>query len=142
MSININQIPLNPAGAIELNLRPCDYCEISWVCYASGKQETCYDTCEYLKQYAKEKAMKDSKIPFNGGQNITYRELIKHCPFRYGEVIIDVQPMNHSDKLAKHLNADGKITMNPTGCQHPNKINDYCSSECPHLNREDIEIRT
>ena len=64
---------------------------------------------------------------------MTLRDVMKDCPHRKGEVVLDVQPMNHLDKLAKHLNKYGKITMHVTGCQHSDRLNDYCSSACPSL---------
>jgi len=67
------------------------------------------------------------------GEDMTLRDVIQYCSHRKGKFAMDVQPLNHLDKLFKHLNGDGKITMEMCGCQHPFKINKYCSSQCPLL---------
>jgi len=41
--------------------------------------------------------------------------------------------MNHMDKIKKHLDENGEITVPMPRCTHPDKINDYCSSDCPEI---------
>ena len=87
MSDNIKQVPLNPMGAIELKMRPCDYCQTGWGTYNhdSGETKSCHDKCEYLKQYIKEKAMRESKTGVNetdDGQLAMYNQVV--CPCCHG----------------------------------------------------------
>ena len=69
---------------------------------------------------------------------MSFREIYRDCDCREGSVVIDVQPMTHLDKW-KHLNDKGELTASLDGCAHPNKINDYCSSACPLMEKEDIQ---
>lgn len=50
-SPNVEHVPMNPEGALELGMRPCDACTMGWGIYSSSRTETCQDTCEYWKRY-------------------------------------------------------------------------------------------
>ncbi len=52
---NIAMIPLNPIGALDLGLYPCEYCGQGWGMISSeGQHTSCSDTCEYMKRYKDE----------------------------------------------------------------------------------------
>lgn len=55
-SPNITHVPLNPEGALEMGLIPCDACGSGWGTYSVGtdgasKSRTCRDECEYWKRF-------------------------------------------------------------------------------------------
>jgi len=50
-SPNIAHVPLNPEGALELGLNPCDYCGMGWALVSNERQEHCSDTCDYFKRH-------------------------------------------------------------------------------------------
>lgn len=58
-SENIRREPINPAGAIEMGVYPCHYCESGWGSYTSGESKTCHDDCEYIRQYSRKMFTKD-----------------------------------------------------------------------------------
>ena len=59
---NTVTIPLNPEGALELNLNPCDYCQMGSAAWDSnGKVYDCRDDCEYHKRYQKKIKENDNK---------------------------------------------------------------------------------
>ena len=82
MSENIQQVPLNAAGALEIGIWPCTYCESGWSFYSRDKSETCQTECEYVKQYNKETTMRDSKTavdPIEDGQKPLYNQVLCPC---------------------------------------------------------------
>ena len=53
MSKNVAMVPLNPAGALEMGLWPCTYCEMGWSSYTKGKDgntqvESCKTDCPHI----------------------------------------------------------------------------------------------
>lgn len=55
-SPNVAQVPLNPEGALELGMIPCDACNAGWGTYSmrtdgTANSTSCRDTCEYWKRY-------------------------------------------------------------------------------------------
>lgn len=51
-SPNIAHVALNPQGAIEMGIRPCDACHSGWAVYdngTTGRVRSCEDTCPYWK---------------------------------------------------------------------------------------------
>lgn len=53
MSINTKVIPLNPRGALELGLCPCDVCNMGWGSWSKNETKSCQDDCIYWKEYSK-----------------------------------------------------------------------------------------
>ena len=53
MSINTKTIPLNPAGALELGMNPCDACDMGWYIHSTDSSSSCADTCIYWKKHCK-----------------------------------------------------------------------------------------
>ena len=64
---------------------------------------------------------------------MSFRDVLRSCSYTGGPIVVNVRPMNHLDKLAKHLNDKGEISGVLTECTHPNKHNDYCGSDCPKM---------
>ena len=54
-SPNIKTIPLNPVGALELDLCPCDYCNLGWGIWSTKEVTTCRDACPYWGEYCRKK---------------------------------------------------------------------------------------
>ncbi len=52
-SKNIRREPINPAGAIEMGLHPCHYCDAGWSSYSESDSSSCREDCKYLKQHSK-----------------------------------------------------------------------------------------
>jgi len=55
-SPNIAHVPLNPEGALEMGMSPCEACNAGWGNYSMGtdgqaRSESCRDNCEYWKRY-------------------------------------------------------------------------------------------
>lgn len=59
-SPNIMIIPLNPEGALELGVYPCQYCNQAWMRYSTtdhtnqkvnAEIKGCYETCDYWKRW-------------------------------------------------------------------------------------------
>ena len=50
-SPNIKHIPLNPVGAMEMGLCPCDACYIGWVSYSTAGINSCHKSCSYWERY-------------------------------------------------------------------------------------------
>jgi len=51
-SPNINHIPKNRDGALELGMSPCNFCFSGYINFCSsinGRFESCFDNCEYWK---------------------------------------------------------------------------------------------
>ncbi len=77
--------------------------------------------------------------PTDEGGNMTLRDAMKNCGCLSGNVAVVVQPMNHLDKLAKHCNDKGEMTMHATGCNNINNVDGYCGSGgCPILKKTGI----
>jgi len=53
MSIpNTITIPLNPEGALELGMCPCDACHIGWANYGEhGLIKSCHENCGFYKKW-------------------------------------------------------------------------------------------
>jgi hypothetical protein len=71
-SPNIAHVPLNPAGALELNLWPCDYCDAGWGQISSTGSKSCKDTCQHYR-----KAKKSQEILKSLGLNLKKGETLK-----------------------------------------------------------------
>jgi len=44
---NIQMVPKNPQGAVDMGLHPCPYCPLCLL----GWDDDCQDDCKYLKRY-------------------------------------------------------------------------------------------
>jgi hypothetical protein len=56
ISDNVSLVPLNPMGAVELGLWPCEYCNAGWGIVSSTKSDSCHRTCQYLKDAIEKKS--------------------------------------------------------------------------------------
>ncbi|KKL20984.1 hypothetical protein LCGC14_2450020 [marine sediment metagenome] len=67
---------------------------------------------------------------------MTLRDAMKNCLCLSGTVPMDIRPLSHLDKLAKHLNDKGEMTVGLTGCSSIDNVDGYCGSGgCPILKR-------
>ena len=54
-------IPENQREALNMNLKPCDYCNMGWGCYSKNESKSCNDTCEYYKEYYENTIMPEAR---------------------------------------------------------------------------------
>lgn len=66
-SPNVAHVPLNPAGALELGMHPCEACHAGWGTYGVDREgkstsKSCHDTCEYIKKWAEKKSQEVTSV--------------------------------------------------------------------------------
>ena len=57
-------IPENQREALQMGLKPCDFCNVGWGMWSRNESKTCADTCEYWKKYCKK--LKIHKLKLKG----------------------------------------------------------------------------
>ena len=45
------EIPLNPRGALEMGLCPCEECSVGWCSFTKDEVKSCRDECIYWQDY-------------------------------------------------------------------------------------------